>query len=296
MIYYEEYGNPGNPTIIFLHGMNFTDTFRKSYCLAEKYHLVIPHLYGYGKEVDKTFNTKDVNEAIIELAKQYNGECVLIGFSLGAQIALYLVTHYPYLFKGGIFISAWVDKNEKSVKKIMKPNLMSMKILRNKRIAGFQGKILGLKGEQLEDFIEAVSSVTEETVMATVDNGININDFYEKFMGLSIPTMAFCGIREHSEVKNSLYRIAELNGKCDTDLWDKAKHNIPMLYSNRLNKTIEEYMGKIFPDAEIIYTDNINADAIDNDNENIDNDNGIITDTSEQEQRSNDDETLIENA
>ena len=137
--------------------------------------------------------------------------------------------------------------------------------------------------------------------MATVDNGININDFYEKFMGLSLHTMAFCGIREHSEVKNSLYRIAELNGKCDTDLWDKAKHNIPMLYSNRLNKTIEEYMGKIFPDAEIIYTDTIDTDAIntdniDNDNENIDNDNGIITDTSEQEQRSNDDETLIENA
>ena len=114
-------------------------------------------------------------------------------------------------------------------------------------------------------------------------------------MGLSLPTMAFCGIREHSEVKNSLYRIAELNGKCDTDLWDKAKHNIPMLYSNRLNKTIEEYMGKIFPDAEIIYTDNFNIDTIDNDNDNIDN--GIINNTSEQEQRSNeDDETLIENA
>ncbi len=286
MIYYEEYGNPENPTIIFLHGMSFPDTFRKSYCLAEKYHLVIPHLHGYGKEVEKTFNTKEVNEAIIELAKQYNGECVLIGFSLGAQIALYLVTHYPYLFKGGIFISAWVDKNEKMVKKVMKPNLMSAKILRNKKIARLQGKILGLKGEQLEDFIDSASLVSEETVMATVDNGININDFSERFMALSLPTMSFCGIREHSEVKNSLYRIAELNGKCDTDLWDKAKHNIPMLYSNRLNKTIVSYMKKIFPES--VTTDNNIIDSIGVD------DNGI--DTTEQEQRSNEDETLIENA
>ena len=272
MIYYDEYGNPENPTIIFLHGMHFPDTFRKSYCLAEKYHLVIPHLYGYGKEVEKTFNTKEVNEAIIELAKQYNGECVLIGFSLGAQIALYLVTNYPYLFKGGMFISAWVDKNEKQVKKIMKANLFSTKLLQHKRIARLQGRILGLKGEQLEDFVETLSSVKEETVVATVDNGININDFSEKFMALALPTMSFCGIREAAAVKNSLYRIAELNGKCDTDLWDKAKHDIPMLYSNRLNKTITAYMEKIFGIT--------NAD----------------TSESEQEQRSNDDETLIENA
>lgn len=246
MIYYEEYGDAENPTIIFLHGMNFPQTFYKSYCLAEKYHIVVPHIYGYGEEADETYNTTQVVDAICELARQYDRNCILVGFSLGAQLALFIESYFPELFRGGIFISALVDKNEKMIKSLIKPNLMMGKTLKWKRFMRLQGKAFGLKGEDLEKFVRYAASVTEETIVATIDNGIDINEFAERFMSIPYPTMSFCGIREAAAVKNSLYRITELNGRCDTDLWDRAAHNIPMLYSDRLNKTIETYMESIF--------------------------------------------------
>ena len=40
MIYYDEYGNRDNPTILMLHGAGDLDTFIQQYCFSDKYHLV----------------------------------------------------------------------------------------------------------------------------------------------------------------------------------------------------------------------------------------------------------------
>ena len=48
MLYYDEYGNKENPTILLLHGAGALDTFCRQYCFSDKYHLVVPHLAGAG--------------------------------------------------------------------------------------------------------------------------------------------------------------------------------------------------------------------------------------------------------
>lgn len=246
MIFYEEYGNPENPTIIFLHGATCPPTFCKLYGLAEKYHLVVPHIYGYGKEAAITYNTDAMVNAIKELVISFGDKkCVLVGFSLGAQLALVLESYYSELFCGGIFISAWVIKDEKSIKSLMRPNLAMLTTLKWHWYVKLQGKMLGLKGKELDEFVEYAPLTTKETMIATVDNGIDINNFADKFSAIPYKTIAICGIKEPASVKNSLYKITELNGRCDTDLWDRAAHNIPYVASERLYKTVDEYMEMI---------------------------------------------------
>lgn len=47
MIYYDEYGNRENPTILLLHGAGKAlDTFCRQYCFSVKYHPVVSHLAG----------------------------------------------------------------------------------------------------------------------------------------------------------------------------------------------------------------------------------------------------------
>ena len=48
-MYYDEYGNKNNKIIVFLHGAYFVHSFGRQYTLAEKYHLVVPHITGFGK-------------------------------------------------------------------------------------------------------------------------------------------------------------------------------------------------------------------------------------------------------
>ena len=48
-MYVEEYGTENNEIIVMLHGANFVHSFGRQYVLAEKYHLIVPNLMGYGK-------------------------------------------------------------------------------------------------------------------------------------------------------------------------------------------------------------------------------------------------------
>ena len=53
-MHYYEYGKENDKTIVFLHGANFVHSFGRQYPLAEKYHLIIPHIMGYGDAVSYT--------------------------------------------------------------------------------------------------------------------------------------------------------------------------------------------------------------------------------------------------
>lgn len=43
----EEYGIENKKTIVMLHGANFIHTFGRQYLLAEKYHIIVPHIIAF---------------------------------------------------------------------------------------------------------------------------------------------------------------------------------------------------------------------------------------------------------
>ena len=44
----EEYGKENESIIVMLHGANFVHCYGRQYPLAEKYHIVVPHIMGFG--------------------------------------------------------------------------------------------------------------------------------------------------------------------------------------------------------------------------------------------------------
>ena len=55
-MYVEEYGKENRSVIVMLHGANFVHCFGRQYSLAEKYHIVVPHIMGFGNETDRVFD------------------------------------------------------------------------------------------------------------------------------------------------------------------------------------------------------------------------------------------------
>ena len=98
MMYYEEYGSRNNPTIVFLHGANLVQSFFKQYCFSDRYNLIVPHITGYGKEAGTVYTTEKAMSDITELIKSLDRKVMLIGFSLGAQLAVKLVSEHEELF------------------------------------------------------------------------------------------------------------------------------------------------------------------------------------------------------
>lgn len=85
-MYFDEYGSDNEQIIVMLHGANFVHCFKKQYVLAEQYHIIVPHLMGYGNETDKTFHTGEQIAELTHFILSFGEKVMLVGFSLGAQI------------------------------------------------------------------------------------------------------------------------------------------------------------------------------------------------------------------
>lgn len=240
MIYYEEYGSRSNPTIVFLHGANLVQSFFKQYCFSDRYNLIVPHITGYGKEAGTVYTTEKAMADITELIKSLDRKVILTGFSLGAQLAVKLVSEHEELFYGVIAVSPWIIKERDFLEKVVKQNDKAFKMMKFKPMIRLSGKMMGLDKKNTDELVEYYLSVQKQTILNSVDNGIELDKMPE-FFNVKIPVLALCGEKEYQAVHQSVKKMAE-NPNCSYEIWEKAAHNIPTTFSEKFNKKIDEFL------------------------------------------------------
>lgn len=233
----EEYGKGNSKTIIMLHGAHFVHTFGRQYPLSKEYHIIVPHIMGFGENTNRIFQTDECIKELAEYIKSLNKKVMLVGFSLGAQLAFKLVSEYSELFESAIIVSPWLIKEEPFLSEIAELNKKQLKQLKNKLICGFIGTMNGLPPKACKEFVLQMQNVKDETVHNIVYNGITI-DSVPGFADVKIPMIAICGAKEQDEVINSVKKMAEINKNCRFEIWDKAGHNIPPLFVKKFNQLI----------------------------------------------------------
>ena len=222
----EEYGKSNSKIIVMLHGAHFVHTFGRQYALSKEFHIVVPHIMGFGDNTDRVFQT---DECIMELAdyiKSLNKKVILVGFSLGAQLAFKLVSEHSELFESAIIVSPWLIKEESELSKADEMN--------KKQLIGTMN---GLPPKACKEFVLQMQNVKEETIHNIVYNGITIESV-PKFADISIPVVALAGKKEQDGIIDSIKKMAEINRNCRFEIWDKAAHNIPPLFAKRFNELI----------------------------------------------------------
>ena len=235
----EEYGKDNKSVIVMLHGANFVHCFGRQYSLAEKYHIVVPHIIGFGNEADRIFDADVCVQEIAEYIKSFDKKVLLIGFSLGAQLAFKMISEYPELFYAAIIVSPWLDKNEHELKAVMKTNEKQFHSFKKKWLCNIIGMMNGLPSEQRKEFVKQMQQVKIETIRNSVDNGITF-DSVSGFGNVDFPVIALAGGKEQQSVISSVQKMAAINNNCRCEIWEKAAHNIPPMFSKRFNKLITE--------------------------------------------------------
>lgn len=233
----EEYGNIKTRTIVMLHGAYFVHSFGRQYSLSKKYHIVVPHIMGFGDNTDKIFTTDECISELAEYIKSLNKKVVLVGFSLGAQLAFKLVSEHEELFESAIIVSPWLIKEETSLSEAAQINQKQLKQLKNKFVGRFIALMNGLPPKACKEFVSQMQNVKNETIHNVVYNGITI-DSVPRFAEIKIPVIALAGKKEQSEIRNSIRKMSEINENCRFEIWDKAGHNIPPLFAKRFNDLI----------------------------------------------------------
>jgi 2-succinyl-6-hydroxy-2,4-cyclohexadiene-1-carboxylate synthase len=99
-------GNRHQPPLIFLHGFmgQSLDWLEITESLKSEYYCILPDLPGHGKSMigtaDEPFDFDFVAIGLVNLMERLHlASGALIGYSMGARLALYAATKYPERFK-----------------------------------------------------------------------------------------------------------------------------------------------------------------------------------------------------
>lgn len=243
-MYFEKYGDSQKPTIVFLHGAHFVHTFGKQYVLSEKYYLVVPHIMGYGNDADRVFDPDQAVKELADFIRGLNKTVTLVGFSLGAQLAVRLISEHGELFNSAVIVSPWLIKEEPMLSKMLAANEKQLSFMQKKWLCSLMGLRYGLPRVMRKEFVGQVQKEQLETIRNTVYSNITL----ESASGLAnteIPMIALAGVKEPAEVKNSVMALHQINIKCRVEIWEEAEHNIPMAFDTRFNTLLCELMERI---------------------------------------------------
>ena len=222
-----------------LHGANFVHCFGRQYSLAEKYHVVVPHIMGFGNEAERAFDAEICIQELAAYIRSFENKVLLTGFSLGAQLAFKLISEHPELFYAAIIVSPWLNKEEPELSEVLRMNEKQFYSLKKKWLCNIIGMMNGLPLVQRKEFVRQMQQVKIETITNSVDNGITF-DSVPGFENVDFPVIALAGGKEQQSVLDSVKRMAETNNNCRYEIWEKAAHNIPPVFSTRFNKLITE--------------------------------------------------------
>lgn len=237
MLYFDEYGDRKNPTILMLHGAGALDTFCHQYCFSERYHLVVPHLPGAGNAASQVYEPRQIKQELFDLIERLHKDKIgLIGHSLGAQIAIMLACEHPEQFHFAVFLSAWVNPKPATVNMYCRLAGMSSKMLHLKWLVRFQGKYWHFTDEQTDFMANYSTQITPQVYRSFFANTLDLSKL-PSYQSLFIPMVAICGSREVKDMKLSLSLLAQ-NPHCQTIILPKASHDFPMRDAEQLNQIL----------------------------------------------------------
>ncbi len=143
------------------------------------------------------------------------------------------------MFYAAIIVSPWLNKEEPELSEVLRMNEKQFYSLKKKWLCNIIGMMNGLPLVQRKEFVRQMQQVKIETITNSVDNGITF-DSVPGFENVDFPVIALAGGKEQQSVLDSVKRMAETNNNCRYEIWEKAAHNIPPVFSTRFNKLITE--------------------------------------------------------
>jgi len=104
-------GDRSQPTILFLHGfMGDCRDFDAVIDLLDEFCCLVVDLPGHGRtpaSIESSYQMGQIALGLTKLLKQLEIEqCILVGYSMGGRIALYLTIYFPQFFWGIVLESA----------------------------------------------------------------------------------------------------------------------------------------------------------------------------------------------
>ncbi|NLI54795.1 MAG: alpha/beta hydrolase [Clostridiales bacterium] len=242
-MFFDTYGDAANPALILLHGAAALDTFSHQYePLSRWFHVFVPHLPGAGEAANEPYDPQATSDALAAwIAGLGAGKALLMGHSVGAELAVKLVSEHESLFSRAVFLSPWLKSTPKSAQRYAKLARMTCGAIKNVSLLRMQAKYWGLSEKETDRLVAYSPNITQETYVAFYEKRIRLDDL-AGYPSVSIPMLAMCARAETKETKASVRELGEKNTNCLTVIFPQGSHDFVLRNAQLLNPMLLDFL------------------------------------------------------
>lgn len=246
-LYYKEYGDADGDLMLFLHGGGVSGWMWDNQIQHfTHFHCVVPDLPQQGlSKQEKDFSIKNSAEQLIELihTKANGKKVIVIGFSLGAQITIQLLSMQPNLVDIAIINSALV-RPMPSMKKWIRPSVkLTFPFIRNRVFSKLQAKTLYIDDEYFETYYNESSQMKLDTLVQILEENMMFS-IPESFKQASGKILVTVGEKEKAIMKKSAGDIVKSNSNCSKYIIPAMGHGAPLAKPDFFNRMVEDWINK----------------------------------------------------
>lgn len=252
---YKEYGDLHKPLILFIHGGGVGGwMWDKQVQYFSHYHCVVPELIDNEASNTTDFTIEDSAKKLLSLIeeKAKNKHVIVVGFSLGAQIAIQMVSLKPQLINFAIITSALVTPSpvtEICIRPLIK---LTFPLIKNKSFAKLQAKTLYVDQEYFEQYYEDSSKMKVDTLIKILKENMSFaipHDFSKAKCNILVTV----GEKEKGNMKKSAIHLVNSNPNCQGVVLSNIGHGVSLANPEFFNRFVEEWMKDgTLPDGEVI--------------------------------------------
>lgn len=245
-LHYEEYGNKDASLIVFLHGGGVSSwMWDNQVKQLTNFHCVTVDLpeQGMNKHQHPFSIEKSAYEIIELINKLANRKTVtVIGFSLGAQVLIHMLSRKPNLIDCAIINSALVIPS-KYGKKLIDPLVrLTFPLIKNKMFSKLQAKTLFISEKYFEKYYNETRQMERQTLVRILKENMSfkIPDEFNRAKGKILITV---GEKEKNVMKKSVSKILNNNNNCTGVIIPNSGHGAPLSNPDLFNQIIEEWIN-----------------------------------------------------
>ncbi|MEZ7754747.1 alpha/beta fold hydrolase [Microbacterium paraoxydans] len=240
-MHHETSGPPGTPPLLLLHGGGVAgwmwEPLRAHLDPARR--VIVPDLPGHGRSAIEDYAShEETVAALVPLLEQETGPATVVGFSLGAQLAVLLAARRPDLVADAVAISAQAEPL-----RAIRPTLALLRLTaglaRNERFARLQARELFIPDALLPRYLETSAAVSRTTLLRAVEENLRFTPprAWSTHPGSAL---VLVGGDEKPLMRRSAALLSRIHPRSTLEVLRDCGHGIPLQQPKELAARLQE--------------------------------------------------------
>lgn len=246
ILHFREYGDKDGSLMVFLHGGGVSSWMwdKQISYFRDNYHCITIDLPEHGQSKDSAvFSIANTTEAVIKIIERVSEgkKVVLIGFSIGAQISIQILSMRPNLIDVAMINSALVRPSPYLQKWIIPSVKLTFPLVKNKLFSTMQAKTLYISKEQFDTYYEESRQMDLDTLIRVLQENMKFT-IPETFKNVKAKILVTVGEKEKSIMKKSAIDIVANNPNYKVIIVSNIGHGFPLAKPDLFNQTLEKWI------------------------------------------------------